>query len=104
MKQTPDVTMTFVDLILICLSSVMLGDFYQDCLDDGMIFGKFGLWLELKGDKWWSSPLGGCQICNTTWTFFLMFPLFIFTPMVWMVLTGMGMSNFILKILFKLDL
>ena len=34
---------------------------------EGMVFEKFGHWIESKVGEFWAKPLGKCFICTTFW-------------------------------------
>ncbi len=64
-------------LVLLCLMIASLGLLFQECMEPGMIFRRYYLWLTYhwirnwrKKDRWkrWLlKPLGMCVYCNTVW-------------------------------------
>jgi hypothetical protein len=67
----------FLKILCLSLCTASLGVFFQECLEPGMIFGKYGIWLQAmhrrnwrRKDRWvryWLKPLGNCVFCNSTW-------------------------------------
>ena len=90
-----------LELLYIALSAVFLANFWDDCLDEGMIFEKLGKAIK---DKWWGDPLGGCIICTTFWIFVLMFFLNAHYAHIWYFLAGVGLSHFVLRLLMNKDI
>lgn len=66
-----------VVLLLLSLMTASLSLFFQECMEPGMIFRRYYLWLTYhwiknwrKKDRWkrWLlKPLGMCVYCNGTW-------------------------------------
>lgn len=52
------------NLLLISFVGASLSNFFDDCLQDGMIFEKYG---NLIRGKYLLKPLGGCVICTNFW-------------------------------------
>ena len=90
--------MSVATLIYVSVSSVFLGNFFDDCLREGMIFERWGKFVD---GKWWAKGLGGCQQCTLVWIFLFMLTMYYVAPGVYFVLSGIGLSQWILKVLFK---
>jgi hypothetical protein len=72
--------------LLYCLMLAGLGLFFQHCMEPGMIFRRYYLWLifhwirnrkrEVRWKRWPLKPLGLCVYCNTAWlgvAFYMLF-------------------------------
>lgn len=63
--------------LLYSLMVAGLGLFFQECMEPGMIFRRYYLWLTYlwiknwrrrnRWKRWWLKPAGMCVYCNTTW-------------------------------------
>lgn len=53
-----------ISILFIAFATASFSNFFDDCLQDGMILAKWGA---LAKDKFWMKPLGGCLICTNTW-------------------------------------
>jgi hypothetical protein len=54
-----------IGILFVAFVTASLTNFIDDCLADGMIFGKYGTWAK-DGSKW-KKPIGGCMICTNAW-------------------------------------
>jgi len=90
----------YVSIIFVAFSSASFANFFDDCLQDGMIFQSYGKWLK-NNESFWKKPIGGCIVCTTTWITFLMIILFIYLPYLFALLSIIGISNTILKFIIK---
>jgi hypothetical protein len=59
-------------LLLTCFGAASLALFFQKCQEEGMIFEWYGNLIRKLPDFLYS-PLGGCEICNGTWIFIVLF-------------------------------
>jgi hypothetical protein len=41
----------FVEIILVALAGASLTNFFDDCIQDGMIFGRYGNWLRKEENR-----------------------------------------------------
>lgn len=53
-----------ISILFAAFTAASFSNFFDDCLQDGMIFEKWGKFIE---GKFWLKPLGGCMICTNTW-------------------------------------
>lgn len=53
-----------LSILFIAFATASFSNFFDDCLQDGMILAKWGGYVK---DKYWMKPLGGCLICTNTW-------------------------------------
>ncbi len=102
----------FLTIMLLALCTGALGVFFQECLEPGMIFGRYGKWLHAtyrlswrRKDRWRRllvQPLGNCVFCNTSWIYIIAH----FIGLGWgkaaFVLLGLGLNYVFVKIFNKL--
>lgn len=95
--------------LLYSLMVASLGLFFQECLEPGMIFRRYYLWLtyhwihnrhrKKRWKRWLLKPLGMCVYCHTTWLA-IFYYLFKFGPEVELLLF-LGLVYVWLKLLKK---
>lgn len=88
------------NILFIGFASASLANLYDDCLQEGMLFERFGKWLK-TGNTFVKKPLGGCLICTNVWVTVLVALVYITVPMLFMLLALIGISNTILKFIIK---
>lgn len=86
------------NILFIAFVGASVANFYDDCLQEGMIFSFIGKFVK---DKFWLKPLGGCIICTNVWITFLMSILYLFFPVIFIVFAVLGISNTCLKFIIK---
>ena len=86
----------FVDIILVALAGASVTNFFDDCIQDGMIFGRYGNWVR-EADKSWKKSIGGCIICTNTWITLIMLIFYKFILIVFVIFAIIGVSNTFLK-------
>lgn len=101
------------NILFIGFASASLANLYDDCLQPGMIFSRFGTFLQLeirlnqkrKVKKlkvpYWKMPIGGCIICTNIWIAVLMSILYLVFPVAFIVFAVLGISNTCLKFIIK---
>lgn len=86
----------FVEIILVALAGASLTNFFDDCIQDGMIFGRYGNWLR-KDENFWKKPIGGCMICTNVYVTIFMLIMYKFILILFMIFAIIGVSNTFLK-------
>lgn len=86
------------NILFVALSGASLANLYDDCLQEGMIFAKFGAFIK---DKFWLKPLGGCLICTNVWVTLLVGIIYFLSPVLFFAISIVGISNSILKFIIK---
>jgi hypothetical protein len=86
----------FVEIILVALAGASLTNFFDDCIQDGMIFGRYGNWLR-KEENFWKKPIGGCMICTNVYVTIFMLIMYKFILILFMIFAIIGVSNTLLK-------
>lgn len=97
----------YVNLFLLSLMTASLSLFFQECMEPGMIFRRYYLWLTYhwiknwrKKDRWkrWLlKPSGMCVYCNGAWIS-IMFFMYFFGPDI-KILLFLGLNYMWTKIL-----
>ena len=90
----------FVNILFVAFSGASLANFFDDCLQDGMIFCKYGNFINTN-KRWYFKPLGGCIICTNFWITILLVALFIFSFKAFIFFSVVGISNTFLKFIIK---
>jgi hypothetical protein len=85
---------SLVSFIFIGATSALFTDFLFDCLQDGMIFEKWGRFVD---GKFWFKPLGGCIICTNFWITAMLILLCYLMPLIVGILFIFGLSNYLIK-------
>lgn len=85
-------------ILFIALGSASLTNLFDDCIQKGMIFSRWGDFIR---DKPWGKPLGGCMICTNVWMTGLILILFYVSQPVALTLITLGISNTALKIILR---
>lgn len=106
------------NILFIVIASASIANLYDDCLQENMILSTLGNVLqkeiryntaiekeEIEGEKIpvpkWKMPIGGCIICTNVWITILMILLYLFLPVVFLLLSVVGISNTALKFIIK---
>jgi hypothetical protein len=100
----------YLRIALFALCTASLAHFFQECLEPGMIFGRYGLWLQYihrhswrRKDQWrryWIKPMGNCIYCNGTW---ICIALFVLVNFEWPLLPlALGLNYVWTKLILKL--
>lgn len=85
---------SLVSFAFVGLTAALITDFLFDCLQDGMIFSKWGKFVE---DKFWMKPLGGCLICTNFWISAILVFIYFNIPTLVCILFIFGLSNYLIK-------
>lgn len=85
-------------ILFLALGSASLTNLFDDCIQKGMIFSKWG---DLIRDKSWGKPLGGCMICTNVWMTILISILYLTVQPLALVLITLGVSNTALKFILR---
>lgn len=93
-------------LIYVSVNSVLLADAIDDFMQKGMIFRQYKYWMTIITKRkrvlpFLYKPLGGCFTCFMVWVYFGMFIIHDLNLFVFMLLSGIGICNFIKKTLSK---
>ena len=86
------------NILIIAICSSCFSDFLDDCFKEDMIFERWGKFVE---GKFWLKPLGGCAQCMNVWIALIMFLLSQILITVFYIFALIGLSNTILKRLWK---
>ena len=91
--------MIYADVIAVGVSGALVSWFYNQCLQEGMIFERFGEFLQSAPDRWYKSILGGCIYCNSVYVTGLMLFLYLCFPVAWVVFAAVGLSFFLIGLI-----
>lgn len=91
-------------LIFVIVSGVFLSSMIDDFLDEGMIFERWGKYLESNPDKWILKPLGGCIICLNIWILIGCFFANVLHPPTLAFLFVLSCGHWFMKIMIKYEL
>ena len=90
-------TMTFADILLVALSSALLGVMLDLCMDEGMIFERWGNWCR-NGGKWYHKILGGCIYCTQVYISVITITLYLLIPLTWSVVFSISLAFFLIHL------
>lgn len=87
-----------VEIFFIAFVGGSLTNLFDDTIQEGMIFEKWGKVVE---GNFWLKPLGGCLICTCPWITLIVSGLYMISPCLFFPIALIGIANTFLKFIIK---
>lgn len=91
----------FADVALVALSGAVVTFAFVRTIGEGMLFERWGAFVE---DKYWLKPFGGCGYCTSFWITALMLVIYHICPMAWAAVFSLCLAMCVVDLVYYNDI